>query len=188
MANLAYDEGVSGDLSNSQNAPDPVSFVVGNNLVYGTTGNAASVIDRDFFTFVVPAGAQLVAIEVLDGTTSAGGGNRSFIGLISGATFGASIPSGVAGAATLLGYHHYDPSEIGTDILDNIAVGNISAPPIGFTPPLPAGTYSVWIQETAPNSSVAYGFNFKLVPDSGLGIWAGLGALGMAFLKARRTR
>lgn len=41
MANLAYDEGVSGDLSNLQNAPDPVSFVASNNLVYGTTENAA---------------------------------------------------------------------------------------------------------------------------------------------------
>ena len=45
--------------------------------------------------------------------------------------------------------------------LEEIALGNVSAPPIGFTPPLPAGTYSVWIQETAAGSSVNYGFDFK---------------------------
>lgn len=189
MANVAYNESAvgSGDLSNTPNAPTSVSFGLGSNQVFGSTGNLGGT-DRDFFTFTVPAGARLVAVEMLRGTTSAGNGSASFIGIISGNTFGATVPAGVAGAATLLGYHHYTPTEIGTDILDEIALGNASAPPIGFTPPLPAGTYSVWIQETAPGSSVNYGFDFKLVPDSGLGIWAGLGVVGLMVSGLRRSR
>ncbi len=65
---------------------------------------------------------------MLRGTTSAGANSLGFVGIIGGATFGATVPAGAAGAATLLGYHHYTPSEIGTDILDEIAWGNAGAP------------------------------------------------------------
>lgn len=190
LANAVHSEAVSGDFSGNPDSPTPVTFSVGDNEVTGTTGNTASVVDRDFFTFTVPADSRLVSITMLQGTTSAGPGNKSFIGIIAGNSFGATIPAGPAGAATLLGYHHYEPSEVGTDILDDIGVGLSFAPPIGFTGPLSAGTYSAWIQETVADSSVSYGFNFRVasVPDSGPGIWASLGLVGLLAFRQRQAR
>src|SRR5215204_1776085 len=62
-----YNEGVSGDLSNTAAAPTPVSFTTGSNLVIGTTGRATAndPIDADYFTFTLGANQVLDSITVL---------------------------------------------------------------------------------------------------------------------------
>lgn len=40
---------------------------------------------------------------------------------------------------------------------------NIDKGATGFTPPLPSGTYSFWVQE-ASAGTVNYGFNFVIIP------------------------
>jgi hypothetical protein len=165
VADTSYSETGSGDLSNSNTSPTPLTFGVGNNLVSGTTGSANSVIDRDYFTFTLAPNQQLSAILVLEGTTSIPGRDPqnplSFIGLEAG---GSLTDPGAPVVGALLGYTHYGPSLIGTDILDNIGAG---AGAQGFSGPLGAGTYSVWIQE-ANVGTANYGFNFLVasVPES----------------------
>ena len=182
-----YNEAVSGDLSNSNTAPTPVTFANGNNIITGTTGsNPETGIDRDYFTFTLAPNQQLTAIMVLEGTTSLPGPNPnaplSFIGLQTGSSV-TDPAAPVVGA--LLGYTHYGPSLIGTDILDNIAVGPGAQ---GFSPPLGGGTYSVWIQE-ANTGTAHYAFNFmvRMVPEpsSWMMMLAGFGLMGLALRRRR---
>src|SRR5437763_402360 len=80
-AGVIYDESVSGDLPNSGLTPKVLTVALGSNQLFGTTGNSGGT-DRDYFTFTVPVGLGLSAINVLPGTTS--GGPVSFIGIQAG--------------------------------------------------------------------------------------------------------
>lgn len=184
--NIAHDESVNGDLSTDSSSPTDLTFQVGDNEVHGTTGRvvAGGPVDRDFFRISIPAGQQLSAIEMLAGTTFAGPGGLSFLGVVNASDFGLTPP---AAAGALLGYHHTAASEIGTDILDDLGAG---AGAIGFTGPLGPGTYAFWVQETAV-SSVAYGYNFKMtsaspVPDAGPAGWLSFATLGLTLVGGRR--
>ncbi len=182
-----YDESVQGEFSLTSSSPTHISLTLGGNEIRGTTGRsvAGGPVDRDFFEFTIPAGQQLTSITPLAGTTFAGAGSLSFIAVVSGGSFGATAPTTASG---LLGYHHYGPAEIGTDILDDIGAG---AGSIGFSAPLGPGQYAFWIQETAV-ASVSYGFNFNKtqisVPENGPGLFAGAGVLALTLGVARRMR
>jgi hypothetical protein len=186
-----YNE-TSGDFSNDGAHPTAVVFGLGDNFITGTTGGSANGPDLDYFTFTIAPGQQLTAILELAGTESiAKPGEtedlaRSFIGLEGGPTFD-TLPN-TLDPSTLLGYAHYNSSLAGTDILDNIAGG---AGAQGFTPPLGAGTYSVWIQEL--NTGTAhYFFNFKIgaVPEPST--WAmmlsGFGLIGWSMRRRAQVR
>ncbi len=177
-AGTAYDEAVSGDLANSGLAPTTITLAAGSNLVSGNTGNVGGV-DRDYLSFTVPAGMQWVGLTVLQGTTVLG--TSSFIGVQSGA----QVTAPVGGPATdLLGWTLFAPADIGSDILARIGTG---AGAIGFSAPLGAGSYAVWIQETAAGSS-HYGFDFVLAAVPEPASYALLGA-GLLVLPAwRRLR
>ena len=58
----------------------------------------------------------------------------------------------------LLGYTLYDIGDEGTDILPAIGQGDGAK---GFVPPLGAGTYSFWVQETA-TCDCQYRFTFQV--------------------------
>jgi hypothetical protein len=187
LADTSYSETSSGDLSNSNTSPTPLNFGVGNNNVSGTTGsNAQTGIDRDYFTFTIAEGQQLTAILVLDGTTSIAGRDPenplSFIGLEAG---GALTDPAAPVVGDLLGYTHYGPSLIGSDILDNIG-GGLGAQ--GFTGPLGPGTYSVWIQE-ANLGSASYAFDFLVASVPEPSSWAMmLGGFGLIGWSIRRRQ
>jgi len=182
---VAYSETVSGDLSNNGLSPTVVSLLLGDNLVSGTTGkNAAGVIDRDYFTITLAPDEALDAIVLQPGTTTLGTLGFSFIGVQSGGTV-TVLPTATS-AAGLLGWTHYDQSEIGTDILDNMGVpANNST---GFTPPLGAGSYTFWVQE-ASTGSVNYAFDFHVAaipePSSWAMLLLGFGAIGLAMRQRR---
>ena len=176
FAAVSYDEGVSGDLSNSGLSPTVVSVGEGQNQVFGTTGRASGVVDRDYLSFTIPAGLQLTSLVVLPGTTAA---NLSFLGMESGSQV--TLPSNAASAAGLLGWTHYSPSS--GNVLPDMGIP--AAGSTGFTPPLPAGTYSFWVQELS-TGTYNYGFDFGLeavpnqrVPDAGPGL-LGCAAVGAA--------
>jgi hypothetical protein len=56
----------------------------------------------------------------------------------------------------------YRAADIGTDILADMGVFNFNGtnPSMGFTPPLPSGRYTFWIQE---GSNGTFPYNFELV-------------------------
>jgi len=153
-AAVVYDEGASGDLSDSGLTPTALDFNLGDNDVLGTSGAGDAGPDRDYFTFTVDTGQALTAVFVLPGTTSLQ--NVSFIGLQAGSQL--TVPPDTQTAAGLLGWRHYSPADIGSDILDDIGNG---AGAIGFTSPLGPGAYSIWIQEANVGTS-SYAFRFRL--------------------------
>ena len=179
-----YDEAVDPDFSNSRAAPTAVTFGLGQNDVFGVTGSSpASGVDRDYFTFAIPAGSALVSLTVLNVGLSAG--NASFLGLQAGATVtvdpvGAALPNA---AAPLLGYKLLSPADIGLDILPNIATAASAA---GFTPPLGPGQYSVWLQDgnSAP-STYALRFDVSTVPEPGTILLIGTGIVALGRLQRR---
>ena len=180
LAATAWNESVQGDLSNDRLNPTAVTFTSGSNQMVGAAGNAGSGVDRDYFKITVAPGQELSSITPLVGTTVSG--SVSFIAAQEGPHVTAD-PSG-AGSQALLGWTHYGPGDINQDILPAIWLGG----------PLPAGTYSFWIQDTA--GPVTYAFDFKITPvqpsnaaDAPLPLWAvvvlGAGLLGLA---SRRMR
>jgi hypothetical protein len=157
-AATVYDEGVSGDLSNSGLSPTVLTLAIGSNQVFGTTAGVAGV-DRDYLTFTVPSGLLLSSLFVLAGTTPSG---VSFIGVQAGTQM--TVPPNSSDATGLLGWRHYSQSDVGTDILDDMGIASFGS--TGFVPPLGAGSYTFWIQEFNVSS---YGFDFTLtqVPEPG---------------------
>jgi hypothetical protein len=135
-AAVVWDEGIQGDLSGDRSAPTSLSFSAGSNELIATSSGG----DIEYVTFAIPAGQQLNSVILssysgLDGT--------AFFGLQKGATF-TEPPNGTV-VGNLLGYTHFGPAvgNVGGDILSQAGSG---AGAQGFTPPLAADSYSVWLQ------------------------------------------
>jgi len=180
---VAYDEGASGDLSNSGASPTIISLIIGDNIISGTSGkNSAGVIDRDYFTFTLASNQILTAINVLPGTVPIG---LSFIGVQSGNQVTVS-PAGPT-AAGLLGWAHYSAADVGTDILDNMSVAANGSS--GFSIPLGPGTYAFWVQEASPGTAT-YSFDFVVSTVPEPSTWAmmliGFGAAAIALRRNRK--
>jgi len=148
---VAYDENVNGDLSGNRLAPTNLTpFTNGTHSVRGTTVTG----DVDYVHINVPSGSVLAQM-VLSGYASTD--DFGFIAVQAGSTF--TETAGAPNVANILGYVHFGTAGLatpGTDILDNIGTG---AGAIGFVPPLPAGDYTFWIQQTdAPY--IDYKFDF----------------------------
>ncbi len=182
-----YNESVSGDLSNSGLAPTQLTVSLGLNDLFGTTGKSAATatIDRDYFTFTVPQSLYLTAITVLPGTQTLGTLGDSFIGIESGPQV--TVSTTATTAAGLLGWEHYGTDDIGVNILPLMGTGVGST---GFTGPLPAGTYSFWVQE-ASVGTVPYGLEFTVAtpePSTWTMLLTGLAALvGKTSRRAARS-
>lgn len=165
------------DLSNDRFNPTPIAVSLGHNVVLGLTGDAGEGVDRDYFRFTIPDGAVLSALWLLPSTSVSG--SASFIAIQAGPQVTVT-PSG-GGAQALYGLGHYDNSQIGSDFLVTL-VGQGKAP-------VPAGTYSFWVQETG--GVVGYALDFVITPSvpepaTALNLLLGL-ALGLGGLACRRS-
>lgn len=150
-----WNESVQGDLSDDRLAPTLFALDPGFNTLSGTViGGGAP--DRDYVTFTVLDGYILQALTLDDYSAASG---LSFIGIQSGSTF-TQPPTGTD-VAELLGYAHFGPGEEGMNLLPAMGEGDGA---MGFPPPLSAGTYTLWIQETG-GASRGYSFVFDMVAD-----------------------
>lgn len=152
QASADWNEAINGDLSGDGLAPTPVPVTTGSNNVLGSTGNSGAGVDRDYFKIVVPAGATLDSIMLLDNTNVSGG--VSFIGVQAGPQL--TVTTSGVGAENLLVVGHYDNSQIGSDLL--------AAYQTGTPGPLRGGTYSVWVQDTG--GPATYGLKFVISGSS----------------------
>jgi hypothetical protein len=182
-ATVVYDEGIAGDLSDDGSAPTAIAFGLGSNVVQGTIGHdQEGLVDRDYFTFTIGADQRLTALNLLTGTQTLG---FSFIGLEAGNQI--TLATNAATAAGLLGWTHYDSSDVGTDILDDMSVAANGSS--GFSTPLGSGTYSIWLQEISPGGSVPFGLEFLVAqvpePSSWAMMLTGFGFIGLAFRRRR---
>ena len=179
-AATVYDESLDGDLADTGTPlPTVISVGAGSNQIFGTTGKTLGVIDRDYFTITIAPGSQLSSITLLPGTGVIG--SLSFLGMQAGTQVTVDPTSG--SAAGLLGWVHYSTADVNTDILPAIGTGPGAS---GFTPPLPAGSYAFWVQDTG-TGNVDYGFDLGITavpePASAATLLAGL-----ALLALRRRR
>ncbi|MBI2824351.1 MAG: hypothetical protein HYX69_06655 [Planctomycetia bacterium] len=176
---VVWDESVNGDLSGNRLAPTAIAIAVGDNELVGSVKGG----ELDYVTFTVPAGAVLSKL-VLESFTSTD--QIAFIAIQNGATF--TEPAVGTVTANLLGYTHFGPGEgnVGTDILDDMGTG---AGAQGFTPPLPAGAYALWIQQLSSLTSYQFDFVVSNVPEPSAAALAG-GAVAVSVVIAgwRRPR
>ncbi|GAL68111.1 hypothetical protein [Jejuia pallidilutea] len=141
-----YNENLSGDLSNLNTAPDVLVFVGGQNTI--TASQSSN--DVDYFTFTVPDGYELSQIVVDDYESSDDAG---FIGIVNGSTF--PTDAATTNASDLLGGLVYGVPNRGNNILPNMGTLNGAQ---GFTGALPAGAYSIWLNQTGATSETALNF------------------------------
>ena len=168
--NTPYDEDVDGDLSDDQFAPTDIKTNLGDNLITAAQqGNPDPTPDeQDFFTITIEEGQVLDAI-VLDGVTL--GDDAAFIGFMAGDTFDADIPlletnTILPSTEGLLGGYVYGSEDVGNDLLVNMNDAGLF---LGFSLPLPAGTYTFWMNQNGPASEATLNFQISEVSTLEIG-------------------
>ena len=167
-----WNESVNGDLSNVRTAPTNLALSMGSNTISGTTVAG----DLDFFTVTVPASTFLGALTLV---AWASADDLSFLALQAG-----PIITSTTSPAAMLGYVHLNAGLVGTNILDDMALGDGA---LGFTPPLPAGTYALWTQQLQ-TQTVTYSFDLVVVPEPTEATLLTAGLLVLAFARRRAAR
>jgi hypothetical protein len=170
-----FDETVDGDLSGNPAVPTSLGTLsLGANALSATFGGG----DFDLLTFAIAPGQQLNSITL----NSYSGRALSFSGLQGGTVWTAGL-GGAVDPTNLLGWTHISGGVVGTDILDDYGLGSGA---LGFTPPLPAGNYTLEIQDTG--GAVSASLTFNVVPEpSGVALTA-IGLIGLAASGWRRKR
>jgi hypothetical protein len=132
-----WNESTQGDLSGNQSAPTTLALSAGNNDLIATSQGG----DLEYVTVTVPPGSTMTGLFL---RTYTGFDNLAFLGMQRGATFTESpfAPN----VANLLGWTHFGPGagNVGADLLPGIGMGPGAQ---GFTPPLPADSYTLWLQQ-----------------------------------------
>jgi hypothetical protein len=169
-----WDEGVNGDLSSDPAAPTDLAVGLGTNSITGTTAG-----DMDFFTITVPDGANFTQLLL---TSFESTDDLAFLAIQSG-----PVITDLSTPDNLLGWLHASAAFVGTNILDDIALG---AGALGFTVPLGPGTYTLWMQQTGAEL-VAYGFDLIIepaaVPEPAMAALFALGLCALAIARRRRA-
>jgi hypothetical protein len=144
-----YSESTDGDLSNSRIQPTPFPLSVGTNMLTATSGIDG---DLEYVRADVPVGTRLASL-VLQSYTSTSA--AAFIGMRSGTI----IPEN-ATVSNLSGYTLFGAQlgNIGHDILPQMGTAFGA---MGFTPPLPTGSYFFWLEQPSAVATT-YQFNFNV--------------------------
>jgi hypothetical protein len=161
-AAVVWDESLNGDFSDNRLAPTSIpTLSVGTNSVLGAIGESIGQSDLDYYTINVPQNAVLSALILADYQSL---DEISFVGVQAGTRM--TVPTTTGTAAGLLGWLHFGPSGsagVGDDLLPGMGSGAFSAD--GFTPPLPSGPYTFWVQ-AFDGFPVDYQFDFVVTPLS----------------------
>ncbi|MBU3682572.1 MAG: hypothetical protein FGM39_00855 [Phycisphaerales bacterium] len=171
------DEATAGDFSDDRLAPTAVTLGSGANVIAGMFGISAAGLehDLDYVRFTVPTGFMLTRMVVQDAYV---GGAFSFVGMQAGPVV--TIPHTWDSVnSPLLGWAHFGTSSIGLDLLPTMAMSPGS---VGFTAPLGAGTYTLWMMELDGGEPYRYRFGLEVVAVPGPG------AAWLAAVVARRRR
>lgn len=177
---IAFDESTLGDASDDRFTPTLVGLAAGRNVIRGAFGLSPKpdTFDLDYITFTVPAGHQLSAFVLDDAFV---GGAFSFLAIQAGPTV--TIPADWWSIDTpLLGWAHFGSGQIGLDLLPEMGA---AAGSVGFSGPLPAGTYALWLMELNYSEPYTYSFGLEVtaIPAPGCLV---LLASAAAFVRRRR--
>jgi len=183
-----YNEAISGDLSNNQAAPTPLTLSLGSNAIIGSvTGSSDS---QDWIVFTIQPGFVMNSFVNAAYTSS---DTQGFTGF----QFGSAFVGSTFAAASYAGYAHFGTgatnpstpmSTVGVDLLPLMADPNVAQGASGFTPPLQAGTYSFLIQQLGSATNYQFDISVAAVPEPA-SVWLfGLGSVGMLAMVRRRRR
>ena len=144
-----YHEAADGDLSGDHLSPTFIHLEAGSNLVTASQQGDAFGRDVDYVTVTVPAGMVISAIQIEN--WSGNPASPAFIGLQSGTSF--TVDAQTAQNSDLLGGASYaGPSA-------NILTTMGALPgATGFLPPLFAGDYTFWLDQTGDPSTATLDF------------------------------
>jgi len=169
-SSVYYDESIDGELSTDNNAPTDLGvFAPGENIVIGQVTDIGGGFagTADIFTFEIAAGQQLDTIFMTDFSTASGA--AVFLALDDGPTFLYS-PEEIndmvdfPDLTQIMGGTTAGTANIGTDILDDLEDAVNSGNGSAFTTPLGPGQYTIYIQETGPESNYTLTFNVSNAP------------------------
>jgi hypothetical protein len=178
---VVFDEARDGDASDDRFAPTTVALGEGVNTLRGFSGQSPTpdVHDLDYITFTIPVGFELGSFVLQAASV---GGAFSFVGLQAGPIV--TIPADWTSVESpLLGWAHFGTAEVGLDLLPTIANSPGS---VGFSGPLQAGTYALWIMEldTGEPHTYSFGLGVTAVPaPAALAV-----ALAFGLYQRRRAR
>lgn len=173
-------ESINGDLSGTSASPTPFTLTAGANTLSGD----ASPSDFDIVAITIPTGHQLDSFILTQYTNDSEFGS-SFMGLQPGNTWTTGMGTGVAGDK-LIGWEVFDASLANTNLLPLMAANGASLNPSGgFSVPLPAGTYTLLLQDTATAFTYAFSFNVSTVPEPAT---LGIAGTAVALLALRRRQ
>lgn len=178
---VVFDEARDGDASDNRFAPTNAALVAGGNTIRGFSGQSPTpdVHDLDYITFTVPQGFRLDSFVLQSASV---GGAFSFVGMQAGPIV--TIPADWTSIETpLLGWAHFGSASVGLDLLPVMATSPGS---VGFSGPLSAGTYALWIMEldTSEPHTYSFGLGVSAIPaPSALAI-----SIAWALLPRRRFR
>lgn len=158
---VVFDEARDGDASDDRFNPTMVSLPQGVNTLRGFSGQSPTpdVHDLDYITFTIPDGYQLVTFTLQSASV---GGAFSFVGMQEGPIV--TIPADwYSIESPLLGWAHFGSADVGSDLLPVMANSPGS---VGFSGPLGAGTYALWIMEldTSEPHTYSFGLGVTAVP------------------------
>jgi hypothetical protein len=193
-ATVIWNQSSNGPLSELPGSPTSFNLSAGTNSVIATVGGGSgeSGINQNWVNMNIPAGLQLSNL-VLAAYSSTD--QQGFFGVASGTTF-AGGESAVNTTSSYLGYTHFgtgasnngQPPQnlVDVDVLPIMGNNAVDAPgSAGFTPPLPAGSYTFLIQQLGATTNYQFDFDVTSVPEPGtIGLVLGGSLIGL--LRRRR--
>ena len=148
-----YSESASGDISGNRTSPTVRTLGLGSNDVFATTQGG----DQEYLTLVVPSGMALKNL-FLRADQASSFDQTAFISIANGSPFPFD-PATAGSAAGTLGWAHFSPGLVGQDLFPTMRTSDLGSS--GFGAQLPAGTYSVAIQQLG--TAVTYQLDFTTV-------------------------
>ena len=131
--------------------------------------------DMDYATFTIPTGYVLsnilvgIGTSIMTGLPAGPGATRNdqlFFGLASGTSItGIPFGSTANNATGLLGYTLVSQPEVGSDILGLIGNPTPALGATGFTGPLAAGTYTLWLYDGDNRASYSFDLVTTATPE-----------------------